>query len=81
MRDWRAAAGTAGVLLPERISPSAIVHSKTAIFNSAHAARTRFTARISSTVSITMMGVEELIRTFRRSKVSAIGLTCNEILP
>lgn len=57
----------AGAPLPERINPSATVHSKTAKFKSAHANLTRETARTSSTVSITKMGVEELISTFRRS--------------
>src|SRR5579863_2808563 len=49
-----------------------MLHSKVDIFSSVQAARTMFTARISSDVSITTIGVEELIKTFRRSSVSVI---------
>ncbi len=59
-----------GAFDPERIRPSAILHSNVAMFNSEQAVRTMSTARISSDVSITTMGVEELIRTFSRSSVS-----------
>jgi len=44
-----------------------MVHSKTAMFKSEQALRTRVSARTSSTVSITTIGVEELMRTFSRS--------------
>src|SRR5581483_6259319 len=64
--------GAAGALLPERTRPSAMLHSKTAMFSSVHAVRTALTARISSDVSITRIGVEELIRILRRSSVSLI---------
>src|SRR5258706_6548508 len=57
----------AGTPLPQRTSPSAMDHSKTGKLRSEQAVRTRDIARISSTVSITTIGVEELIRTFRRS--------------
>jgi hypothetical protein len=49
-----------------------MLHSKVARFNDEHAALTRRTARISSTVSITTMGVEELSKIFRRSRASGI---------
>jgi hypothetical protein len=49
-----------------------MLHSKVARFRDEQAARTRRTARISSTVSITTMGVEELSRIFRRSRVSTM---------
>jgi hypothetical protein len=55
------------MLLFERTNPSAIVHSKVAMFKSEQANRTRETARTSSTVSITTIGVDELMSTFRRS--------------
>src|SRR5579859_7457460 len=58
---------------PERSRPSAMLHSNVAIFNSVHAARTMLTACISSDVSITTIGVEELISTFRRSSPSVIS--------
>src|SRR5579871_3226567 len=61
-----------GALLPERTKPSAMLHSKVAMLSAEHAVRTRFTARISSDVSITTMGVEELMRTLRRSSPSVI---------
>src|SRR5208337_605895 len=48
-----------GAPLPERTRPSAMVHSKTARFNSEQAVRTRVSARTSSTVSMTTIGVEE----------------------
>src|SRR5438270_9087955 len=67
-----------GAPVPERIRPSAIVHSNVAMFNSEQAARTRLTARISSDVSITMMGVEELISTLSRSSPSAISQVIRE---
>ena len=54
-------------LLPERTRPSAIVHSNRAKLRSEQALWTSERARSSSTVSITTMGVEELIRIFRRS--------------
>ena len=41
------------------------------MLSSAQAVRTRLTARISSDVSITTIGVDELINTFRRSSPSA----------
>jgi hypothetical protein len=50
-----------------------MLHSNVAKFSAEHATRTRRTARVSSTVSITTMGVEESIRTFRRS--STFGIT------
>jgi len=53
--------------LPHRTSPSAMDHSKTGKLSSEQAVRTSDSARTSSTVSITTIGVEELIRTFRRS--------------
>ena len=49
-----------------------MLHSNVAMFSSEQAERTMVTARISSDVSITMMGVEELISTFRRSSASVI---------
>lgn len=55
----------------DRTSPSAIVHSNVAMLSSAQAVRTRLTARISSDVSMTTIGVDELINTFRRSSPSA----------
>src|SRR5579872_6170123 len=61
-----------GALLPERTKPSAMLHSKVAMLSAEHAVRTRFTARISSDVYITTMGVEELMRTLRRSSPSVI---------
>jgi len=71
----RAAAGCAtGTPLPDRTSPSAMVHSKTAMLKSEHAARTSISARTSSTVSMTTMGVEELMRTFSRSSGLGDGL-------
>jgi hypothetical protein len=39
--------------------------------SSVQAVRTKLTARISSDVSITTIGVDELINTFRRSSPSA----------
>jgi hypothetical protein len=42
------------------------------MFNAEQAVRTRLTARISSEVSITTIGVEELMSTFRRSSPSGI---------
>ena len=59
--------------LPERTRPSAMVHSKTARLRSEQALRTRVSARTSSTVSMTTIGVEELIRTFRRSSGLLFG--------
>src|SRR5713226_5362815 len=52
-----------------------MLHSNTARFNGEDAARTSRTARVSSTVSMTMMGVEESIRTFRRSRTSAMRMS------
>src|SRR5260370_13876488 len=49
-----------------------MLHSKVGMFSSAQAERTMFTARTSSEVSITTIGVEELIKTFRRSRPSLI---------
>ena len=49
------------------------------MLSSEQAVRTRFTARISSEVSITMIGVEELISTFRRSRPSAKGFSFVEL--
>jgi hypothetical protein len=63
---------TSPTVVPQRISPLATLHSKVARFSAAQAVRTIRTARISSTVSITMMGVEESISVFRRCKASAI---------
>jgi hypothetical protein len=72
MRDCREGFGpSTAACVPERTNPSAIVHSNVAIFRSEQAERTILTARISSEVSITMIGVEELIRIFRRSSPSA----------
>jgi hypothetical protein len=51
-----------------------MLHSKTAKFSAAQAALTERTARISSTVSITTMGVEESIRIFSRSAMSLIQI-------
>src|SRR5215469_5502111 len=59
---------------PERTNPVAIVHSNTAKCKGAAASRTRRTARISSEVSITTMGVEESIRMVRRSRTSVTGM-------
>src|SRR5579871_4988369 len=50
-----------------------MLHSKVAMLSSAQAARTRLMACISSDVSITTMGVEELMSTFRRSSPSGMG--------
>jgi hypothetical protein len=50
------------------------------MFNSAHAERTTLTARISSDVSITTMGVDELIRTFNRSSASLIDSSFREAI-
>ena len=47
-----------------------MLHSNVAMLSSEHAARTRLTARISSDVSITTMGVEELMSTLRRLRPS-----------
>ena len=58
--------------LPQRTRPVAIVHSKTARFSGEAAARTNRTARISSTVSMTMIGVEESINIFSRSRTSGM---------
>ena len=55
-----------------------MLHSKVARFSDEQAARTSRTARISSAVSITTMGVDELSRIFRRSRVSGIGF--NQLL-
>src|SRR5215467_5394146 len=77
---WSALGLSAGVPLPARINPSAILHSNVAMFNSEQAQRTRLTARISSDVSITTMGVEELIRTFRRLSPSGIGFSLRQRL-
>ena len=62
-------------------SPLAMLHSKVARLNDEHAARTRRTARISSAVSMTTMGVEELSRILRRSRASGIRLTIKDLLP
>src|ERR1700730_5479246 len=64
---------SAGVFEPERNRPSAILHSNVAMLSSLHAVRTMLTACISSDVSITTMGVDELMRTFRRSSPSVIS--------
>ena len=64
---WTERSPVPTVLLLERTNPSAIVHSKMAMFNSEQAARTSETARTSSTVSITTIGVDELMSTLRRS--------------
>ena len=53
--------------MPQRARPLAMVHSKVARLRSVQAMRTMRTARSSSIVSMTTMGVEELMRTFRRS--------------
>src|ERR1017187_6471405 len=58
--------------VPQRKSPSAMLHSKVTMLSSPHAARTMLMACISSDVSITTMGVEELMSTFRRSSPSVI---------
>src|SRR6202008_4947129 len=71
---------TATVLVPQRTKPAAMVHSKTARFNDEQAARTMRTARASSTVSITTMGVEESMSTFRRSRTLSIRLTSQDLL-
>src|SRR5579859_7825359 len=47
-----------------------MLHSKVAMFKAEQAARTMLTARIFSDVSITRMGVDELISTLRRSRES-----------
>src|SRR5256885_13461571 len=79
----------------DRTSPSAIVHSNVALLSAEQAVRTRLTARTSSDVSITTIGVDEFINTFRRSSPSgksfsfvnfrviarAICLTHREMLP
>jgi hypothetical protein len=59
-----------------------MVHSKVAIFSSAQAARTMLTACVSSAVSITTIGVDELISILRRSSPSvmigpALRLDCH----
>src|SRR6185312_2675303 len=57
---------------PQRERPLAMLHSKTARFSAVQAAQTERTARISSTVSTTTIGVEESIRIFSRSVMSAM---------
>src|SRR6185437_1246802 len=57
---------------PQRESPLAMLHSKTARCNAAQADLMERTARTSSTVSITTIGVEESIRIFSRSVMSAM---------
>src|SRR5258708_6707011 len=59
-------------LFPQRLSPSAMFHWNTGRLRSAQAEHTRSTARTSSTLSITTIGVIELIRTLRRSRGSAM---------
>src|SRR5579864_6713218 len=49
-----------------------MLHSNVAMFSSPQALRTIETACTSSDVSITTMGVEELINTFRRSSPSVM---------
>ena len=49
-----------------------MLHSKVAMLSSTQAERTILTACISSEVSITTMGVEELISTLRRSSPSVM---------
>ena len=61
-----------GAFVPERSRPSAMVHSKVAMLSWLQAARTMLTACVSSDVSITMMGVEELMSTLRRSRPSVM---------
>ena len=59
-----------------------MLHSKAARLKDAQATRTSRTARISSTVSITTMGVEESIRIFSRAEcIRHIGLTSRKLLP
>src|SRR5215469_10464693 len=65
-------AAAAAASAPDRTRPLAMLHSNTAKFKSAAASRTRRTARTSSAVSITTMGVEESIRILRRSRTSAM---------
>jgi hypothetical protein len=65
---------TSVAVVPDRIKPLAILHSKVVRFKAEQATRTSRTARVSSTVSITTMGVEESIRTFRRPRTLAISV-------
>jgi len=58
-----------------------MLHSKVARFKDAHAKRTNRTARTSSTVSITTIGADESINTFRVPSASANGLTGCKWLP
>ena len=60
--------------IPHRANPLAIVHSKAARFKAAQAARTMRTARISSTVSITTMGVEESMQDLQALQGLAISV-------
>ncbi len=60
-------------MLPERISPLAMLHSNTARLSDAQAARTMRTARTSSTVSIAIMGVEESIKILSRCNASSVS--------
>ena len=85
-RNRAADRSTSPTLLPQRTRPLATLHSKVARFSAAQALRTMRTARISSTVSITTMGVEESISTLRRCRASAVDryamcLTGRELLP
>src|SRR5437016_14548431 len=66
--------------VPQRAKPLAIVHSNAARFSAEQAARAMRTARVSSTVSITTMGVEESMSTFRRSRTLSIRLTSQDLL-
>ena len=71
-KRWPDSGTNSPTSLPQRTSPLAMLHSKVARFSEEQAARTSRTALVSSTVSITTMGVEELSRIFRRSSASAI---------
>jgi hypothetical protein len=71
---------TTGAPLPDRVNPSAMLHSKTGRLRSADAVRIRLTARISSTVSITTRGVLELKKILRRSNgVGIVFYISNEV--
>src|SRR5713226_7917472 len=62
--------------LPHRTSPSAMVHSKTGKLSCEQAVRTSDIAHTSSTVSITTIRVEELMRIFSRSSGVAGEFIC-----
>ena len=66
---------------PQFLNPLGMLHSNVARFSDAQARRTKRTARTSSTVSITTMGAEESINTFRVLSASVNGLTSCKLLP